>query len=320
MRNLYEFLINSAKEFDDFEFSLSPSFLSVGDRLNDYGFIIISPDSISRGLTGRIMDYISTYIEFDVCLMKLKKITDRDLENLYKFAFKRKIIKQEIVYWWLLQESWRIAPCLALVLRSKKRLKDKPIINELLRIKGEYGNVEKNCVRGKFTSISMIMNVMHSSDNVYNMIRESSIFFTEEQLLNEFMGNEKTIPLDDIKHIVKMSSVIDKKPEEIIEDVRIRVEATLKIMNHEEAAKIAGLISKGIKFQDLMRVMVKFKSNEQQIIIMYYVLCGNVEVPVQILEKIFDSNEVYITKWEKIVIKNVIMQHIWDHAKKWKEV
>ncbi|RKD31745.1 nucleoside-diphosphate kinase [Lacrimispora algidixylanolytica] len=303
-----------AEKFDDAQYSMPTHYFSKQELLQEYTFMIITPDAIQRGLVQQIMDFLHDNIEFDIKLLNTCKVSTRQLELLYKHAFKRMFIKGELVYWWLLQESWSIGPCAALLLHSSN-CNSKPLIESLLELKGSYHGKGEKTVRALFNSTSMIMNVIHSSDDPYNMIREASIFFNDSDLYNviEHPGS-KNIEVEVLNYQFTLTNQ-HSSANDIVSIVRLRTYATIA-MNFKYALdktteKIDLLISSNTYYEFINKVSDSYP-NLLHLFMIAYALSGKTDIPISDLEELFDTKDMLLSRWEKVVIKNTLLQSIWS--------
>jgi len=133
--------------------------------------LLIKPDSVHRGLIGKI---ISRFEEkgFIIAAMKLLHLTRELAEELYAPHVGKPFFEPTVKY-------MTSSPIVALVIEGFDAINQVRKINGATRpdeadpgtIRGDFGQrVERNCV--------------HGSDSEENAKREIAIFFKEEEILN----------------------------------------------------------------------------------------------------------------------------------------
>lgn len=312
MSNVFNLKALSEK-YDDAQYTMPIDYFSKQEVIQQCAFMIITPDAIQRGLVPHIMDFLHDNIEFDIKLLNTCKVSNRQLELLYKYAFKRMFINGEPVYWWLLQESWSVGPCAVSLLHSST-CDSKSLIESLLELKGSYNEKDKKTVRALFDSNSMIMNIIHSSDDPYNMIREASIFFNETDLHNVFehpesinieeevLDNQFTLTNEHSTANDIISVVMSRTYATIAMNLKYALDKTIEMVNL--------LISSNTYFEFVNKISESYQ-NLLQLFVIVYALSGKIDIPISAVEGLFDTKAILITKWEKVVIKNTLLQRIW---------
>jgi|GEM_PF-1808616 len=312
MINAYD-LKTLSEKFDDVQYSIPQYYFTKQEQLQKYAFMIITPDAIQRGLVPNIMDFLRKKIVFNIKLLNTCRISIRQLELLYKYAFKRMFINGELVYWWLLQESWSVGPCAVMLIHSEN-CDDKPLIESLLELKGSYAEKDQMTVRSVFESTSMIMNIIHSSDDPYNMIREASIFFNEFDLYNAIDNPESSEIEFDILNNQFLLTDHHSTVNDIINVVRLRTYATISMnlkYSLDKSKDMVELLISSNTYDEFIINISNIYANQFQLFVIAYALSGKKDVPIRDLEKLFETKTILLTEWEKIVIKNTLLQGIW---------
>lgn len=134
-------------------------------------FIILKPDAVKRGNIGEIIARFERR-NIRVIGMKMIKMTRQQAEKLYEIHKGKEFYESLINY----ITSGKVVVC---VIEA-----DTENLIEIVR--GMIGNTDPakalpGTIRGDF-GLKIDENVIHASDSYESYIRESSIFFTEEEL------------------------------------------------------------------------------------------------------------------------------------------
>jgi nucleoside-diphosphate kinase len=134
-------------------------------------FILLKPDAIQRGLSGKI---ISRFEEkgLKIVAAKLVQVTREQAERHYD-VHKGKRFFESLV------EFITSAPCLALVLEGRNAIK------LCRRIMGatEPLDADPGTIRGDF-SLDVKHNLVHGSDCPDSYAHEVKVYFTEQEILD----------------------------------------------------------------------------------------------------------------------------------------
>lgn len=302
-----------AEKYNDSEYSLPSDYYQEEVKLKQFAFMIITPDGVRRGLASEILKFLLKHVQFEIKMAKMGTITNRQLELLYKYAFKRMFLKGELVYWWLLQESWRVGPCVALLLYSKD-FTEGAFVDFLLNIKGDYNDPDKQKLRSYFASTSMIMNIIHSSDDNYNMIREASLFFDNKDIINTIRCPEKySVEFEVISDLCKFTNQCSIPSEEILNIVNNRLWSELALMckdNLMAVKKRFRILIETLPYDEFVNKISHGNYKIVNLLKIAYILSGKKDVPIAEFEVLFKDNIIF-DQWEKVVLKNILLQEIW---------
>ena len=146
------------------------------EKLSKVGFCIITPDSIIRNVFKEIIDDLEMN-NVKILDYKIRYLNSREVEEIYKYGFSEKIILKQKTHWWLTEKSFTIGPAIILLVFYDKN-NEEFAYEHLLKIKGK-SLPSKNTygIRFKYSSISKILNLFHSSDNMACVFREANIFW-----------------------------------------------------------------------------------------------------------------------------------------------
>lgn len=304
-------IMELAEKYKEIEYEVPRRLRDKLATLPNMAFIIITPDSIKRGITKDIIEYLGEGLHVKFCAAKVKTLTSRDIEILYKYSFKRKILEGQPSYWWLMDECLQIGPSMGLILYSDD-FKGKFFSNEMVKLKGEYGknNKESLTIRGKFQSFSRLLNVMHCSDDIFNVLRESSIFFNEEEMEKIMVQcqNKKFYAPSVISSLVEGS---ESKPENLVEvknNIVTRIHA-INTINGKDVVKINDARLMNLSFKDF-KIEIQGYGSEidgQCLSSMYllYILNGRENVNMDIVEYCIKNSNICLNDFEKVIIKNI---------------
>ncbi|GAB4278012.1 MAG: nucleoside-diphosphate kinase [Candidatus Rifleibacteriota bacterium] len=137
--------------------------------LNEKTFVLLKPDAIQRGLTGRI---ISRFEDkgLKIVAAKLVHVSREQAENQY-LCHKGKPFYDSLI------DFIVSSPCLAMVLQGRNAI-------EIVRmIMGATDPTEAvpGTIRGDF-SLDVKHNLIHGSDSPESYAHEVKIYFTEEEI------------------------------------------------------------------------------------------------------------------------------------------
>ncbi len=167
---------------------------TIGDEdlkfLNYVGFIIFKPDTVARGIAGKVA---SEFEKREIYVWKPKKVylTGEKLNKLYMF------VKQKYAdTWWVMEKVFRLAPCIiSLCIGNPKDFPHLPG-----RIRFEIGPTTPAAgtpgkIRYDFSGSNRIFNVVHATDDPAACVREALIFYTEKEM-KEVIKDAKSYVLE----------------------------------------------------------------------------------------------------------------------------
>ncbi len=141
-------------------------------------FLIIKPDAVRRGLIG---DIISRFERkgFKILAMKMIHMTKEQAERLYE-PHRGKPFYQGLI------EFMTSAPSVVMILEGREAVSQvRKMIGSTDSLKAEPGTIRYTY--GQSTRY----NLVHASDSQESFLRESSIFFTEDEVNRyELLGEE----------------------------------------------------------------------------------------------------------------------------------
>ncbi|MEM2974189.1 MAG: nucleoside-diphosphate kinase [Candidatus Micrarchaeia archaeon] len=132
-------------------------------------FVIIKPDSITRGMAGRI---ISLFEEkgLKIVAMKMVKIKKRQFEQLYSHLIGRSFMEEY-------RKFMRRTPVILLVLEGLNAVE---VVRKLCGITNSR-EAEPSTIRGRY-GMSGRMNLIHAADSLENAKKEMDIFFKKKEI------------------------------------------------------------------------------------------------------------------------------------------
>jgi len=154
---------------------------TVGDEdlkfLRYVGFIIFKPDTVARGIAGKVA---AEFKKREIYVWKPKKVylTGEKLDKLYMF------VKQKYANtWWVMEKVFRLAPCIVSLCIGNP--KDFPHLPG--RIRFEIGPTtpaagKPGKIRYDFSGSNRIFNVVHATDDPAACVREALIFYTKGEM------------------------------------------------------------------------------------------------------------------------------------------
>lgn len=134
-------------------------------------FAIIKPETVARRLIGEVLKRIEQE-GFKVCAAKLLRATVKQAEKLYEMHVGKPFYKE-------LLDHITSGPIFAMVIEGE---------NAVQRLRTLVGatnpaEAEKGTIRGDF-GLTITKNAIHAADSPENAERETSIFFTSEEILD----------------------------------------------------------------------------------------------------------------------------------------
>lgn len=315
-------VMHLASQYDDLSFSAERLLgkLSNFEALKHIAFVIITPDSIKRGIESEVIDFILSKTRAQVCSARVKHLSDRDIEELYKYTFRQKIIDHKVTFWWLMQRSFQLSPCMALLLYCDKH-EEEYFCETVLNLKGSFSvqcKPVEDTVRKHFSSLSRILAIIHSSDDILNLMREALIFFNE----NDFADIINKPLINGIKNnvlqLLEGNGRVPESSAETVERLIARIKATIDI-KYPALKDISECLLK-LKNKDnieqslisLENSMIKLKEiSEHEILsmVMKVVLSlfgKNSGIPIEQIGTILRWGNIYLTDWEEIVLQNYL--------------
>jgi len=206
--------------------------VEVPERLFEMSFIIMTPDSVYNQIIRDVVEYICEKADCKIIAAKLRYLSDYDIEELYRYTYQSKIVRNERTFWWLSRLKYKNTPCVALIFYNPKSEKQF-FCEKLLEMKGSYAiatGYKGETVRERFKALNRIISILHSSDDILALLRESLLFFDYEELSKLFSGVS-------INNFLSIETITDLTfPNingNILQAMSKRLNATLKITNTE---------------------------------------------------------------------------------------
>lgn len=143
-------------------------------------FIILKPNAVRRGLVGEILKRFEQR-GIKIVGLKFLKMTREQAEKLYE-PHKGKQFYDELL------EFMLSGPIVAVILEAPRCLElVRHIVGATDPLKAEAGSI-----RGEF-ALTITKNLIHASDSTDNFIRESSIFFSPDEIIDYYLDVQDDI-------------------------------------------------------------------------------------------------------------------------------
>lgn len=162
--------------------------------LESLGFIIIRPDSIIKGIEKNIIRDLEDKGLY-VVGFKYKFLDKREIEEIYRYT-QFDLIKNNVrPVWWLTYSMYQTSPALVLLVSGNYPHDYKDCAEYINDLKGSANPAEtkKHHLRNKYNSQNVLLCTMHSSDYTKDVIRESRVVFSTQELLNGIDNSEEAI-------------------------------------------------------------------------------------------------------------------------------
>ena len=143
-------------------------------------FVILKPNAVRRGLVGEILKKFEQR-GIKIVGLKFLKMTREQAEKLYE-PHKGKQFYDELL------EFMLSGPIVAVILEAPRCLElVRHIVGATDPLKAEAGSI-----RGEF-ALTITKNLIHASDSTDNFIRESSIFFSPDEIIDYYLDVQDDI-------------------------------------------------------------------------------------------------------------------------------
>jgi len=140
-------------------------------HLTEKTFVILKPETIRNKLVGEVVGRIEK-AGFKILAMKLIKASLDQAEKLYEIH-KDKSFYSELI------NHITSGPIIPMIVEGKDAVKRMRMLIGATNPK----EAKPGTIRGDL-GISITMNIIHAADSPENFIRESKIFFSENEILN----------------------------------------------------------------------------------------------------------------------------------------
>lgn len=148
--------------------------------LYKYGMAIIKPEAIMLGKVNDILSIIKT-AGFEIVYISQKTLTEEQTNQMWKYSWTDASIERILIN----QKLFSVCFSIILVLRYKFDMK-MSACEILTELKGG-ANPEKrkpHQIRSLIKPINLILNYIHSSDEIADFIREIGILFNWDEVVN----------------------------------------------------------------------------------------------------------------------------------------
>lgn len=179
----YQQVLDAAETLEDYPLSRSDvaelgraGLAAVADQL---AFMIVTPDAVHRGKHADVLAEVHD-AGFRIVAHRTRNLRDSDIEELYKYGLRTKILDHRRTHWHLTRKGLGMGTSLGLLLQHP----DGEACGRLLRLKGasQPADAAPNSIRGSLRSYSKILALMHSSDTAPAVLRECLLYFTPGQV------------------------------------------------------------------------------------------------------------------------------------------
>ncbi|GAB6991973.1 nucleoside-diphosphate kinase [Paenibacillus pini] len=331
-------------------------------------FAMITPDALIRGKTEEVIDYLLDK-NIQIKNFLIKKLSEREIEEVYKLTYLEKVESFKRTHWWLTKETYAHYPAILLLLETNNLpdgYDNLPLYIKSFKGKSDpYRNDEHNSLRYRIGSLSKTLALFHSSDDLSSSERESSIFFnkgflnkgnihaiySKEYILEslQFTDYQETSLYDSLYKIkkrvlYKLNYYLESSSNNIWSNIHNQlvnlydqIEANTNmnfIEQHmyykkflEEEKKIM-YSNQAIVIEIIQKLLIHEKGNiENEIFLkelysLYIILLtlsdfeNFPKVDFEELEVISSSQNIYITTWEKILLKNLLFFYVHEGGEK----
>ena len=285
------------------------------NEIKDTALLIITPDSIQRGLVPDILDYLKNKHGASVIGSRLKYLKDYEIEQLYRYSFKKKIVEDDYTFWWLIERTYKNFPCVILFLHSKQHVEE-TFVETVLKYKGSFSEkcepVDET-IRDKFGGIGRILAVVHSSDDIESMFRELLLFFSEDEIIKIFNNIDQDIQREDL---INMNKALDMYDYSAFRNSLIsRIMTCIKVYYSEEKDLILKLenLLKNVQINETLELIYYRYNNTDDIRLKCYleiILLLNSYIEFEWDKNYKDlcrNNNLLFTDWEEILFLNYLL-------------
>lgn len=147
-----------------------------------YGMAIIKPEAIMLGKVSDILSIIKTS-GFEIVYVSQKKLTDEQTNQMWKFSWINASIERILIN----QKLFSVCFSIIVVLRYKFNM-NMSACEILTELKGSsYPEKRKSHqIRSRIKPINLILNYIHTSDEIADFLREIGILFNWDEMFNIF--------------------------------------------------------------------------------------------------------------------------------------
>lgn len=188
--NKYPGLVSIIDEIEPFKSELN--------HLPHFGMVLFGPDSFKQGEVFNIIEYLKQngFVLIDI---KTKRITKTETENL--FLPTSTCIECRSLKWWMIQDSAEMGEFSAAIFYSEKATQNFNCLNQLNQYKGNSNPLKNNCgvIRHDFKAINVCLNLIHIPDTYGDFFKDTSPFYSVEELFSLFSTRKKRDNRDTIE-------------------------------------------------------------------------------------------------------------------------
>jgi len=139
--------------------------------LSERTFIMLKPETVARGLVGKILERIEDR-GFSIVGLKILKLTQEQAEELYRMHEKKPFFNELI-------HHVTSGPVIVMVVEGLR------VIEAMRKISGSTNPLEAEAgsIRGNY-GLTITKNIIHSADGPENAKREIDLFFRLEEIVS----------------------------------------------------------------------------------------------------------------------------------------
>lgn len=300
------------EKYKDREFGFPYDFCQ-SNSLNKMAFMIITPDAVRRNIYNEIIEYLYYEKKYKFLMCKIVMLSAYQIEELYKYSFKRKIINNEPSYWWLMERCLQVGPSLVILIYNPLEMSGY-FSENLTILKGEYKKQEdlkeKETIRVKFSSMSRLLNNIHCSDDIFQTIREANIFFTYSEIKHALYKAENGNFMD-VKILSNMLRGGDKATRDykmIINEIEGKIISQLAIIWDKGFDETRLLLQQGDLLQvDKLLLDESCNRIQDRLVFLYNTFTTSKCTNIYQIVKILDADDVPLSDFEKNIILNRVV-------------
>ncbi|MFE0420121.1 nucleoside-diphosphate kinase [Streptomyces tendae] len=227
MKNSFEAVCEAAHGLADYpwtpEETIALGNAGLRESADHIAFAIVTPDAVHRGQHPAVLRALRG-AGFQLIAHRSLKLRDDQIEELYKYGVRKKIVDHRRTHWFLTRKGLGFGVSVGMLLHHPQP----GACQRLLVLKGDSdpGRATATSVRGAVRSYSKILAVMHSSDDPAAVMRESLLYFTRQEVEDAIGTKARDSPNDDIWEAVTetlSTTDVSADPMEIFWAVKLRV-------------------------------------------------------------------------------------------------
>ena len=300
-----------AEKYKDKEFNFPYDFCRSAN-LKKIAFMLITPDAVKRGLHNEIIKYLYYDKNYQFLLCKAIELSSYQIEELYKYSFQRKVMEGEPSYWWLMERCLQMGPSLAFLLYDPSEIPGY-FSERLTLLKGEYRGQEElgqgETIRTKFKSISRILNNIHCSDDIYQVIREAKIFFTYNEIGNALckVECEKFIDINILLNLLNGGDKVTTDYGMMVSEIEGKIIAKLAMVLNKNYIDTRSFLKQIELTEPLKEELSTDSSIQYRLIFLYKAITTKKCSGIQKIDDFLNMNDVILSDFEKNVILNIVV-------------